>query len=99
MLLEDLTEDYRCSSCCCKSANEAIYTFETHRLLEQDQDGETALHYAAMNNELEICKILINRNPNIIGIKDIDNDCLRLGVNITMNIIVTLKFVISKKYQ
>ena len=74
MLLEDLTEDATDVHLAVVNRNiEAIYTFETHRLLEQDQDGETALHYAAINNELEICKILINRNPNIIDIKDIDN--------------------------
>lgn len=49
---------------------EALYTFESVKLLEKDHNGETPLHYAAINDDLEICKILINRNPNIIHLTD-----------------------------
>ena len=52
---------------------ESIYTFQSTKLLEKDRDGETPLHYAALNDDLDICKILINRNPDIIHIKDIEN--------------------------
>lgn len=74
MLLEDLVEDATDVHLAVENRDiEALYNFEPSRLLDQDSDGETALHYAATNNELELCKILINRNPNIIHIKDIDN--------------------------
>lgn len=74
MLLEDLNEDATDVHLAVVNRDiEAIRSFEKHRLLDQDQDGETALHYATINNEIELCKILINRNPNIIHIKDIDN--------------------------
>jgi ankyrin repeat protein len=42
-------------------------------LLIKDRDGETPLHYAALNDDLEICKLLILRNPELINIKDIEN--------------------------
>ena len=42
-------------------------------LVETDRDGETPLHYAATNANLEMCKILVNMNPEIVHIKDMDN--------------------------
>ena len=42
-------------------------------LLSKDIDGETALHYAATNDDLEICKILIERCPDLVNIKDNDS--------------------------
>ena len=42
-------------------------------LIIKDDDGETPLHYAAINEDLEICKLLITRNSQIIYIKDIEN--------------------------
>ena len=42
-------------------------------VIVQDCDGETVLHYAATQGNLEICKVLININKNLINIKDIDN--------------------------
>lgn len=42
-------------------------------LSKQDRDGETPLHYAATNGDLEMCKLLINMNPDIVHIKDMDN--------------------------
>ena len=72
-LLEDLVEDATDVHLAVENRNiEVLYTFEIARLLEQDRDGETALHYAAVNDDLEICKILIQRNPEIIGIKDVE---------------------------
>jgi len=52
---------------------QALYTFESSQLLKKDRDGETALHYAAINDDVEICKILINRNPDIIHITDVED--------------------------
>ena len=42
-------------------------------VVQPDRDGETPLHYAATNGNLEMCKILVNMNPEIVHIKDIDN--------------------------
>ena len=42
-------------------------------LSKQDRDGETALHYAATNGNLEMCKIIIGLNPRIANIMDIEN--------------------------
>ena len=42
-------------------------------LSKQDRDGETALHYAATNGNLEMCKIIIGLNPKIANITDIEN--------------------------
>lgn len=73
-LLEDLVEDATDVHVAVENRNiEALYTFDIIRLLEQDCDGETALHYAAINDDLEICKILINRNREIVGIKDVED--------------------------
>lgn len=51
----------------------AISSLTQSEMMATDRDGETALHYAATNGNLEICKILINMNPDIVHIKDIDN--------------------------
>ena len=42
-------------------------------LLSKDVDGETALHYAATNNDLEICKVLIEKCPQLVNIRDNDS--------------------------
>jgi ankyrin repeat protein len=52
---------------------EALRTIPKEELLFTDSDGETALHYAAINDDTEICKILINRNIDIVYIKDVEN--------------------------
>jgi ankyrin repeat protein len=51
----------------------ALCALTSESLLTQDRDGETALHYAATNGNLEMCKLLINMNTDIVHIKDIDN--------------------------
>lgn len=74
MLLEDLVEDATDVHLAVENRDiEALNTFEPSRLIEQDRDKETALHYAAVNDDTDICKILISRNPNIIHMKDIEN--------------------------
>ena len=55
-----------------KRDTKAITSIDPAILLTKDRDGETPLHYAATNNDIEICKILINMNPSIVHIKDID---------------------------
>ena len=50
-----------------------LTTVNKDEFLKTDIDGETPLHYASINDDLEICKILISRNPTIINIKDIEN--------------------------
>jgi ankyrin repeat protein len=52
---------------------DAITSLPPSELLATDRDGETALHYAATNGNLKICELLINMNPDIVHIKDIDN--------------------------
>lgn len=52
---------------------EHLTSLSPESLLIKDCDGETPLHYAATNDDLEICKILIKMNPGILQIKDIDN--------------------------
>ena len=52
---------------------EALRTIPKEDLLFTDSDGETALHYAAINDDTEICKILIKRNIDIVNIKDVEN--------------------------
>lgn len=42
-------------------------------LATQDCDGETPLHYAATNGDLEMCKIIIGLNPDIVNITDNEN--------------------------
>ena len=42
-------------------------------VMQPDRDGETPLHYAATNGNLKMCKILVNMNPDIVHIKDMDN--------------------------
>jgi len=52
---------------------EFLKTVDKDTLLVKDRDGETPLHYAAVNDDLEICELLISRNKKIINIKDIEN--------------------------
>ena len=38
-----------------------------------DIDGESVLHYAAVNNDLETCKLLLELNPVLRNIKCIED--------------------------
>ena len=51
----------------------AMRLMDPARLSKQDRDGETALHYAATNGNLEMCKIIIGLNPKIANITDSEN--------------------------
>ena len=52
---------------------ESLKLFPIEELLKTDCDGETPLHYAASNGDIEICKILISRCPELNTIKDNEN--------------------------
>lgn len=41
----------------------------TDKLLKQDCDGETVLHYAIANNDLEISELLIKKTAKLLFIK------------------------------
>jgi len=41
-------------------------------LIRCDRDGETPLHYASVNDDLEICKLLLSKNPALLNIKCIE---------------------------
>jgi ankyrin repeat protein len=49
-----------------------LMSFSEEDLLKQDIDGETVLHYAVSNEDLEICELLTTRNSQIVHIKDIE---------------------------
>jgi ankyrin repeat protein len=42
-------------------------------LLNTDIDGETALHYAVCNNDIEISEFLINKYPELLNYRCNDN--------------------------
>lgn len=41
-------------------------------LLLSDEDGETPLHYAATNNNIKICKLLVSKCEFLLDIRDKD---------------------------
>ena len=49
-----------------------LSTIDVNQLLKADSQLETPLHYAVSNNDREICKLIIERAPTIINMKDID---------------------------
>jgi len=72
--MNDLVEGASLSHLYVENRNiEGLYTLKKEELLNVDRDGETALHYAAVNDDVELCKILINKNKDIVNIKDIEN--------------------------
>ena len=71
--MNDLVEGASLSHLYVENRNiEGLYTLKKEELLNVDRDGETALHYAAVNDDVELCKILINKNKDIVNIKDIE---------------------------
>ena len=47
-----------------------LSTIDMKELLNVDCDLETPLHYAVSNNDIEICKLIIERVPTIINMKE-----------------------------
>ena len=41
-------------------------------LIRCDRDKESPLHYAAVNDDLETCKLLLSKNPALLNIKCIE---------------------------
>jgi ankyrin repeat protein len=41
-------------------------------LLVSDEDGETPLHYAATNNNIKICELLVSKCEFLLDIRDKD---------------------------
>lgn len=72
--MNDLVEGASLSHLYVENRNiEGLYTLKKEELLKVDSDGETALHYAVVNDDVELCKILINQNIQIVNIKNVDN--------------------------
>lgn len=72
--MSDLVEGASLSHLYVENRNiEGLYTLKKEELLNVDRDGESALHYAAVNDDVELCKILIIKNKDIVNIKDIEN--------------------------
>ena len=51
---------------------ETIKNASKDLLSKSDKDGETPLHYATTNDDLEICKLLLSKNPELLNIKCVD---------------------------
>ena len=49
---------------------DALETMNPPLLMLKDKSGETALHYAATNDDVEVCRMLIRRNPALLNVKD-----------------------------
>ena len=49
-----------------------LSSIDVKELLKVDCDLETPLHYAVSNNDIEICKLIVERVPTIINMRDID---------------------------
>jgi len=72
--MSDLVEGASLSHLYVENRNiEGLHTLKKEEILNVDRDGESALHYAAVNDDVELCKILINKNKDIVNIKDIEN--------------------------
>ena len=51
---------------------ETIKNASKDLLSKSDKDGETPLHYATTNDDLEICKLLLSKNHELLNIKCVD---------------------------
>ena len=58
-----------------------INTVDKELILKVDRDLETPLHYAAVNNNLELCKILLNKAPELLNMKCIEGNTALDWVN------------------
>ena len=51
---------------------DALEKMDPSSLMLKDRDGETALHYAAINEDIGVCRVLIRRNPALLNVKDVE---------------------------
>ena len=51
---------------------ETIKNASKHLINKLDRDGESPLHYAAVNDDLEICKLLITKAPQLENMRCIE---------------------------
>ena len=48
---------------------ETIKNASKYLINQLDRDGESPLHYAAVNDDLEMCKLLLDKSPELLTIK------------------------------
>ena len=51
---------------------ETIKNASKNLINKLDRDGESPLHYAAVNDDLEICKLLLSKSPELLNMKCIE---------------------------
>lgn len=51
-----------------------INNVDKESLLKVDRDLETPLHYAAVNDNLELCKLLLTKAPELLNMKCIEGN-------------------------
>jgi ankyrin repeat protein len=51
---------------------ETIKNASKNLINKLDRDGESPLHYAAVNDDLEICKLLLFKSPELLNMKCIE---------------------------
>ena len=72
--LNDLVEGATIYHLAVENRNHALLKKASKTELEiLDRDKESVLHWAAVNDDLETCKLLLELNPNLINIKCIED--------------------------
>jgi len=71
--LNELSEGATIYHLAVENRNHELLKKASKRELEKlDRDKESVLHYAAVNNDLQTCKLLLELNPNLKNIKCIE---------------------------
>ena len=55
-------------------------------LIRCDRDGESPLHYAAVNDDLEMCNLLLSKNPALMNITCVEGKTILQLLLITSSI-------------